>query len=57
MLSSGRAAPPHLDEFFAKDVAPLRTADFAALGWTEAGIWGEDLPPDGPPSHPACKAL
>jgi uncharacterized damage-inducible protein DinB len=35
------APPPQLDEFFAAEEAPLRTGDFAALGFTEKGIWGE----------------
>jgi uncharacterized damage-inducible protein DinB len=40
MLSGTSVAPPQLDEFFAATEAPLRAAEFAELGWTEAGIWG-----------------
>jgi uncharacterized damage-inducible protein DinB len=35
------APPPQLDEFFAAEEAPLRAGDFAALGFTENRIWGE----------------
>jgi len=35
------APPPQLDEFFAAEEAPLRAGDFAALGFTEKRIWGE----------------
>jgi uncharacterized damage-inducible protein DinB len=42
MLSGTSAAPPpQLDEFFSAGEAPLRAADFAALGFTEKGIWGQ----------------
>ena len=41
MLSGSRVAPPQLDEFFSIAEAPLRADEFAALGWTEAGIWRE----------------
>ena len=41
MLSGASVAPPQLDEFFSADEAPLRAGDFAALGFTEKGIWGE----------------
>jgi hypothetical protein len=34
-------APPQLDEFFCTDDAPLRAPDLAALGFTEAMIFGE----------------
>jgi uncharacterized damage-inducible protein DinB len=40
MLSGTEVAPPQLDEFFSEGEAPLRREDFAALGWTEAEIWG-----------------
>jgi uncharacterized damage-inducible protein DinB len=40
MLSSTSVFPPQLDEFFSAAEAPLRAAEFAALGWTEATIWG-----------------
>ncbi|HUN51084.1 MAG TPA: DinB family protein [Candidatus Sulfotelmatobacter sp.] len=40
MLSATSVAPPQLDEFFAVDEAPLRAAEFAALGWREEEIWG-----------------
>ena len=40
MLSGTRVKPPQLDEFFSEGEAPLRAEEFAALGWTEARIWG-----------------
>lgn len=40
MLSGTAVAPPQLDEFFAAGEAPLREAEFAALGWTEETVWG-----------------
>jgi hypothetical protein len=39
MLAGTSVKPPQLDEFFCASEAPLRAADFAALGFTEAGIW------------------
>jgi uncharacterized damage-inducible protein DinB len=39
MLSGTAIEPPQLDEFFAAGEAPLRAAEFAALGWTEDTIW------------------
>jgi hypothetical protein len=39
MLSATSVAPPQLDEFFAAREAPLRAAEFAELGWTEATVW------------------
>jgi uncharacterized damage-inducible protein DinB len=39
MLSDTAVAPPQLDEFFSVAEAPLRAAEFAELGWTEAMIW------------------
>jgi uncharacterized damage-inducible protein DinB len=42
MLSGTRVAPPQLDEFFSIADAPLRASEFAALGWTEATVWGRD---------------
>jgi hypothetical protein len=39
MLSATSVPPPQLDEFFAVGEAPLRAADFAALGWTERQVW------------------
>ena len=36
-----RVPPPQLDEFFPEGGAPLRAAEFAALGWTEDAVWGE----------------
>jgi len=38
MLSGTHVAPPQLDEFFCVGDAPLRAADFQALGFTEAAI-------------------
>jgi uncharacterized damage-inducible protein DinB len=40
MLSSTTVEPPQLDEFFAAGEAPLRSTEFAELGWTEATVWG-----------------
>jgi uncharacterized damage-inducible protein DinB len=42
MLSATSVAPPQLDEFFSRGEAPLRSAEFAALGWSEAMVWGSD---------------
>ena len=39
MLSGTALAPPQLDDFFCANDAPLRVADFAALGFSEAAIW------------------
>jgi len=41
MLSGTPVAPPQLDEFFPLAEAPLRAAEFAQLGWTEAQVWRE----------------
>jgi uncharacterized damage-inducible protein DinB len=41
MLSSTSVDPPQLDEFFSEGEAPLRTAEFDELGWTEAMIWSD----------------
>lgn len=40
MLAGTGVKPPQLDEFFSRDEAPLRAAEFAALGWTEETVWG-----------------
>ena len=40
MLSGTTVAPPQLDEFFCAGDAPLRAADFEALAFSEAAIWG-----------------
>ena len=40
MMSGTSVKPPQLDEFFSIGEAPLRAAEFAALGWTEAMVWG-----------------
>jgi uncharacterized damage-inducible protein DinB len=40
MLSATEVHPPQLDEFFSVDEAPLRTMEFAELGWTEDTVWG-----------------
>ncbi len=40
MLSGTSVRPPQLDEFFSAAEAPLRAVEFAALGWTEEGVWG-----------------
>ncbi|KAA2211202.1 DinB family protein [Teichococcus oryzae] len=39
MLSGTSVRPPQLDEFFAEGEAPLRAAEFHALGWTEETVW------------------
>ena len=41
MLSATSVKPPQLDEFYSAGEAPLRTDEFAALGWTEATVWGQ----------------
>ncbi len=41
MLSGTSQKPPQLDEFFSIAEAPLRAAEFTALGWTEKGVWGD----------------
>jgi uncharacterized damage-inducible protein DinB len=41
MLSGTSVAPPQLDEFFSEAEAGLRSAEFAALGFSEAAIWRE----------------
>jgi uncharacterized damage-inducible protein DinB len=40
MLAGTSVKPPQLDEFFSRDEAPLRAAEFALLGWTEETVWG-----------------
>jgi uncharacterized damage-inducible protein DinB len=40
MLSGTAVAPPQLDEFLMPSDAPLRTAELAALGWTERDLFG-----------------
>jgi uncharacterized damage-inducible protein DinB len=40
MLAGTSVEPPQLDEFYSAGEAPLRAAEFAELGWTEATIWG-----------------
>jgi uncharacterized damage-inducible protein DinB len=39
MLSATSVPPPQLDEFFSEAEAPLRSTEFAELGWTEEAIW------------------
>jgi uncharacterized damage-inducible protein DinB len=39
MLAGTRIAPPQLDDFFCANDAPVRAADFRALGFSEAAIW------------------
>lgn len=41
MLSGTSVAPPQLDEFFSAEEAELRAGEFAALGLSEARVWGE----------------
>jgi uncharacterized damage-inducible protein DinB len=45
MLSATGVSPPQLDEFFSTAEAPLRTAEFAELGWTEETVWAGAQPP------------
>jgi uncharacterized damage-inducible protein DinB len=40
MLAGTAVEPPQLDEFFSAGEAPLRTAEFADLGWSEDTVWG-----------------
>lgn len=40
MLSGTAVAPPQLDEFLMPTDAGFRVADMAALGWTEAQVYG-----------------
>jgi uncharacterized damage-inducible protein DinB len=42
MLAGTTVKPPQLDEFFAADEAPLRAAELAALGWSEAMVWDDE---------------
>jgi uncharacterized damage-inducible protein DinB len=39
MLAGTTVKPPQLDEFFSAGEAPLRAAELAALGWSEATAW------------------
>ena len=50
MLSGTVVSPPQLDEFFSEGEAPLRTAEFAALGWSEETVWTERDRQDAQPS-------
>jgi uncharacterized damage-inducible protein DinB len=45
MLAGTRVKPPQLDEFFCTAEDVLRAQDFAELGFTEEGIWGERASP------------
>ena len=40
MLAGTAVAPPQLDEFMLPSEAHLRSADMAALGWSEAQVYG-----------------
>ncbi|HEX6708289.1 MAG TPA: DinB family protein [Albitalea sp.] len=40
MLAGTAVKPPQLDEFLMPSEANLRVADMAALGWTEADVFG-----------------
>ena len=42
MLSGTSVKPPQLDEFFSIGEAPLRAAEFTALGWNEAMVWDSE---------------
>lgn len=39
IMSGTAVKPPQLDEFYSIAEAPLRAAEFAELGWTEATVW------------------
>jgi len=39
MLSGTSVKPPQLDEFYSVGEAPLRAAEFTALGWAEDDLW------------------
>lgn len=41
MRGATEAAPPQQAEHFSVGEARLPAAEFAELGWTESGIWGE----------------
>lgn len=41
MLSGTSVRPPQLDEFYNAGEAPLRAAEFAALGFNEDDLWRE----------------
>jgi uncharacterized damage-inducible protein DinB len=41
MLSGTGMPPPQLDEFFPEEEAGLRAGEFAALGLSEAAVWGD----------------
>ncbi len=43
MLSGTAVAPPQLDEFYSAEEAALREGEFAALGLSEARVWGEGV--------------
>lgn len=45
MLSGTTVEPPQLDEFLMPSEAHLRCADMAALGWSEAEVYGEPPAP------------
>jgi uncharacterized damage-inducible protein DinB len=45
MLAGTSVKPPQLDEFFCTGEAPLRAAEFEALGFDEERIWGERARP------------
>jgi len=40
MLAGTRVKPPQLDEFLMPSEGHLRTAEMAALGWSEAAVYG-----------------
>jgi len=47
MLAGTPVAPPQLDEFFCANEAHLRAGELAAIGLSEARIWGATMPPPG----------
>ena len=44
MLSATAVAPPQLDEFLMPSEPHLRVPDMAALGWSEAQVYGTGVP-------------
>ncbi|MEO8057930.1 MAG: hypothetical protein ABI671_06365 [Burkholderiales bacterium] len=45
MLSGTSVAPPQLDEFLMPSDAVWRSADMAALGWSEVEVYGAAAEP------------
>jgi uncharacterized damage-inducible protein DinB len=45
MLSGSAVKPPQLDEFLMPSDAKFRVVDMAALGWSQADVYGAPMPP------------